>query len=162
MNMRRSILLSPFSGLLALALAVVGCGGGGPQLVTVRGKLLDADGKPVFPGSIWFVAEGAATGAERRALDASSMLYQDGSFRMRTDPHGEGAMVGKYKVTLSLGAGSSPKLAKYAGPRTTTLSVDVTPVGIEDLVFRLDASQTGPPAKFGASRARTGAGQRGR
>jgi hypothetical protein len=133
-----------------LPFAACGCGGSGPQLVTVRGKVLDSDGRPVFPGSIWFVADGSAPSANG-GLDASSMLYEDGSFKLRTYPHGDGAMVGRYRVTLSLGAGSSPRLAKYAGPRTTPLTVDVPQQGLEDLVLRLDSSQSQGPTKPGGS-----------
>jgi hypothetical protein len=129
-----------------LAFTACGCGGPGPQLVTVRGKVLDSDGKPVFPGSIWFVADGSTPSANGGVLDASSMLYEDGSFKLRTYPRGDGAMVGRYRVTLSLGAGSSPRLAKYAGPRTTPLTVDVPQYGLEDLVLRLDASQRRIPS----------------
>ena len=126
-----------FAGLLAFLIA--GCGAKGPELVPVKGTLLDSKGKPVFPGSIWFVVDGSTASSEPGALDASSILQEDGSFTIRTYPHGDGAMVGRYRVTLSLGAGSSPKLAKYAGPRTTTLFVDVPKDGITDLVIRLDA-----------------------
>jgi len=138
------------AGLLALQIA--GCGAKGPDLVPVKGTLLDSKGKPVFPGSIWFVVDGSTSSSETGALDASSILQQDGSFTMRTYPHGDGAMVGRYRATLSLGAGSSPKLAKYAGPRTSTISVDVPKEGVTDLVIRLDADSTdgggrrgGPP-----------------
>ena len=143
--MRRSVISVALSCLLPFA--ACGCGGPGPQLVNVRGKVLDSDGKPVFPGSIWFVADGPAASAKGGVLDASSMLYEDGSFKLRTYPHGDGAMAGRYRVTLSLGAGSSPRLAKYAGPKTTPLTVDVPKDGLEDLVLRLDSSQSQDPAK---------------
>lgn len=78
--------------------------------------------KPLIDRPAESIPEGTASSAEGRALDAGSMLDQDGSIRMRTYPHGDGAMVGKYKETLSLGGGSSPKPAKYARPRTTTLA----------------------------------------
>lgn len=126
--------------VLGLAgLSIVGCGQKGPELVPVKGRLLDNRGQPVFPGSVWLVVDGSTSSTEAGALDASGMLQEDGSFTIRTYPHGEGAMVGRYRVTLSLGAGSSPKLAKYAGPRTSTILVDVPKEGVTDLVIRLDA-----------------------
>lgn len=124
-------------GLLGLILG--GCGDKGPDLVPVTGKLLDNQGKPVFPGSIWFVVDGTTSSSTPVGLDASGMLQEDGSFTIRTYPHGEGAMVGRYRVTLSLGAGSSPKLAKYAGTRTSTILVDVPKTGVTDLIIRLEA-----------------------
>jgi hypothetical protein len=137
------------------ALAVGGCGEAGPELVPVRGKLLDQQGKPVFPGSIWFIADASSPNGPTGVLDASSLLGDDGSFTLRTYPHGDGAMVGRYHVTLSLGAGSSPKLARYAGPKTTPLSVDVPEGGSIELVLRIEenpgASRTrgAPPSAKG-------------
>ncbi len=125
-----------------LTLAVCGCAERGPELVIVRGKVLDSVGKPVFPGSIWFVSDSASPSVNGSALDASSLLYEDGRFTLRTYPHGDGAMVGRYRVTLSLGAGSSPSLAKYASPKTTPLTVDVPKEGLQDLALRLDSSQS--------------------
>ncbi len=156
--MRRSIVWIILPGWLLLLAA--GCGGNGPELVTVQGKVLDSDGRPVFPGSIWFVADGTETADGAHPLDSSSMLYEDGSFRLRTYPHGDGAMVGKYRVTLSLGAGSSPRLAKYAGPRTTPITIDVPRAGLKDREIRLDSSQTAPVANLRKGASRTG--RRGR
>ncbi len=137
-----------------LSLILGGCGGPGPELVPVKGKLLDNQGRPVFPGSIWFVVDGTTSSPTPGGLDASGMLQEDGSFRIRTYPHGDGAMVGRYRVTLSLGAGSSPKLAKYAGPRTSTLVVDVPKEGVTDLVIRLDADSRAESGRGGRSKSR--------
>ncbi len=139
-------------GLLAFVFA--GCGEKGPELVPVKGKLLDSQGKPVYPGSIWFVVDGSTSSGEPDARDASSMLQEDGSFTMRTYPYGEGAMVGRYRVTLSLGAGSSPKLAKYSGPRTSPITLDVPKEGISDRILRLDADSKADSGRGGPPGAR--------
>lgn len=143
-----------WTALGLLTLLIAGCGDRGPDLVPVKGKLLDNQGKPVFPGSIWFVVDGSTPSSEPGAQDASGMLQEDGSFSIRTYPHGEGAMVGRYRVTLSLGAGSSPKLAKYAGPRTSTILVDVPKAGVTDLVIRLDADSKADSGHVGRTSAK--------
>ncbi len=124
------------SGWLLL-LMMSGCGERGPVLVPVKGKLLDKVGNPIFPGSVWFIVDGQKAEGPGAAKDASSLLHEDGSFTLRTYPYGEGAMVGRYRVTISLGAGSSPRLAKYAGPKTSDVVVDVPEQGLTDLVVRL-------------------------
>ena len=138
-----------------LPLMLGGCGEQGPDLVPVKGRLLDNQGKPVFPGSIWFVVDGTTSSPTPAGLDASGMLQEDGSFSIRTYPHGEEAMVGRYRVTLSLGAGSSPKLAKYAGPRTSILVVDVPKEGVTDLVIRLDADSRAESGRGGRSKSKS-------
>ena len=110
-----------------------GCSDPGPKLVPVRGKVLIESRGPVFPGSIWFIPEPGGND-----LEASSLLQKDGSFRLRTYPHGDGALIGKYKVTLSLGAGSPAELARYSRPSTTPLKVVVPESGWDDLVLTLE------------------------
>lgn len=147
--MRKSSLVTMALGMAAFAMS--GCSGQGPELVPVRGTLLDRHGKPVFPGSIWFIADASVPAVSAGALDASSVLGEDGTFNLRTYPHGDGAMVGRYHVTLSLGAGSSPKLAKYAGTKTTPLSVAIPKGGSTGLVLTIEEdlglgrSGGGPP-----------------
>lgn len=89
------------------------------------------DGKPIFPGSIAF--EPVAGSSFR----ASSLLYKEGDFNLRTYPHGQGVVPGKYKVVLSLGMGSPPELAKYSNTETTTLEVVVPDTGLETLELKL-------------------------
>jgi hypothetical protein len=125
-----------FLPLLLLATAgLFGCGGSGPKLVTVQGKVLHR-GKPVCPGSVQF--EPADTSGN--TLLASSLLGEDGSFNLRTftnmKPHA-GAMPGKYKVTLNLGGGTTPELAKYTQLKTTTEEIVIPAEGNKDLVIDL-------------------------
>jgi hypothetical protein len=65
------------------------------------------------------------------------LLAEDGSFTLRTYPHGDGAMLGPYKVTISLGRDTSRKLAKYTRQNDTPFHIDVPPEGIADLVLTL-------------------------
>lgn len=119
--------------MAALVLAWAGCGGG-PKLVPVNGRVEYGDGRPVTAASICFIpdAEKGNTGQL-----ATSLLAEDGAFTLRTYPHGDGAMIGPYKVTISLGRGTSRKLAKYTRQNDTPFRIDVPPEGIADLVLTL-------------------------
>jgi hypothetical protein len=114
-------------------LYVLGCGGG-PKLVTVKGKVLFDNGQPVTAASICFIPD--ADKGNNGQL-ATSLLAEDGSFTLRTYPHGDGAMLGPYKVTISLGRGTSRKLAKYTRQNDTPFHIDVPPEGLVDLVLTL-------------------------
>jgi hypothetical protein len=64
---------------------------------------------------------------------------EDGSFRISTPPHGEGAVPGRYKVTVMSYTGKGVPPA-YADPRTTPLRVEIPPGGLENWDLKL-ASQ---------------------
>jgi prepilin-type N-terminal cleavage/methylation domain-containing protein len=68
---------------------------------------------------------------------ATGLLALDGTFKLRTYPHGEGAMVGPYKVTISLGLGTPKDLAKYTRLQEAPFLIDVPPEGLTDLEFKL-------------------------
>src|SRR5262245_3730672 len=127
--MRRMALL----GMIVFLTA--GCGGG-PKLVPVKGRVVFADGRPVTAASISFSPD---TDKENNStLSATSLLQLDGSFTLRTYPHGDGAMVGSYRVTISLGRGGRGNLAKYTRPKDTPLLIDIPPEGRTDLVLTLE------------------------
>lgn len=119
--------------LVSLVLASAGCGGG-PKLVPVRGRVLYADGRPVTAASVCFTPD--ATKGNNGQL-ATGLLELDGTFTLRTYPHGDGAMIGPYKATISLGRGTPPKLAKYTRADATPFQIDVPPEGLADLVLTL-------------------------
>lgn len=120
--------------LVGLALASAGCGPAAPKLVPVSGRVLYADGRPVTAASICFTPE-AADGNDSKL--ATSLLMEDGTFELRTYPHGEGAMIGAYKVTVSLGRGTSRNLAKFTRLKDTPFTIEVPPEGRSDLIFTL-------------------------
>lgn len=118
---------------LFFALAAAGCGGG-PKLAPVRGRVLYADGRPVTAASVCFTPD--ATKGNTGQL-ATGLLELDGTFALRTHPHGEGAILGPYRVTVSLGRGTPRKLAKYTRADATPFQIDVPPEGLTDLVLTL-------------------------
>jgi hypothetical protein len=124
---------SRFLPLALLALACLSGCGKGPKLVPVAGKVVH-NGKGVCPGSVQFQP------VEGGGMLASGLLQEDGSFTLRTlhdQRPVEGAAPGKYKVTLSLGGGTTPALAKYTQLNTTTVQVEVPAGGMKDLVIDL-------------------------
>ena len=130
MKTSRLFLLS----LACLALAVLSGCGKGPKVVPVAGKVVH-NGKGVCPGSVQFQPVEGGGGQL-----ASGLLQEDGSFTLRTlhDQRPlEGAVPGKYKVTLSLGGGTTRALAKYTQLNTTTVEVEVPPAGKKDLLIDL-------------------------
>lgn len=120
--------------LVGLALVTAGCGPAAPKLVPVSGRVVYADGRPVTAASICFTPE-ASNGNDGKL--ATSLLMEDGTFELRTYPHGEGAMIGAYKVTVSLGRGAPRNLAKFTRLKDTPFAIDMPPEGRNDLVFTL-------------------------
>jgi hypothetical protein len=116
----------------AFLLASAGCGNR-PKLVGVTGKLTHK-GQALTAGSIYFhPAEGNAYQGEK----PSSLLQLDGSFTMRTYPHGEGVPPGKYKVTLAPELAGRVGRPDYGKADRTPLSIDVPDAGVKDQLFEV-------------------------
>lgn len=131
MNARRG---RAWLGMIVMpALVCAGCGSS-LKLVPVSGRVQYGDGRPVTAASICFIPD--ADKGNNGQL-ASGLLAEDGTFTLRTYPHGEGAMIGPYKVTISLGRGTPRKLAKYTRVKDTPFQIDVPPEGLADLVLTL-------------------------
>jgi hypothetical protein len=119
--------------LLLLTCLLGGSGCGGPNLVPVRGKVIYQN-EPVTAAEIYFLPDQAkgSTG-----VMASSILQEDGTFTMRTHPHGDGVIPGAYKVTVSLGRRVGKALDKYRRGDKTPLAIEVPAEGLTDLVLEL-------------------------
>jgi hypothetical protein len=61
---------------------------------------------------------------------------EDGSFRITTPPHGEGAVPGRYKVTVTSYTGKGVPRS-YSDPRTTPLRVEIPPGGLDNWDLKL-------------------------
>ncbi len=84
----RRVVLSVF------ALALAGCGEGGPKLHPVRGKVT-LDGAAVEGATVAFVPTGSTPGSE-----ATGRTGPDGTFELSSRT-GKGAAAGTYKVVIS-------------------------------------------------------------
>ena len=99
-------------GLMSLA-SLLGCGGGaGADLATgkVSGKI-SAGGQPVTGGELTFAPIGAGK-------NGSAKVGADGTFTVSTYGQGDGAVIGKHKVTFTPPAVEAPPVP--AGGHTAT------------------------------------------
>ena len=119
---------------IGFVLAVVGCGGEGPPRVEVTGRLTH-QGQPLTAGTVWLHT---APGNEHTGLKGSSLLQTDGSFAVRTYPHGDGVPPGEYRLTLSPDLANRIGRPALADPATTTLTLSVPAEGIADRVIDVD------------------------
>lgn len=100
MQSRRCV--SPILVTALVAALVAGCGHGGPQMGSVKGKVT-LDGQPI--------AQAVVTFAPLDGGPASSgMTAEDGTYRIAC-PLGEGAVVGKHRISIR----SQPPVPAMAG-----------------------------------------------
>jgi hypothetical protein len=119
---------SRFRGVLLLALlGLTGCGGG-PKLVRVTGKA-SFKGQALTAGAVYLHP---ATGNDWKGDNPSSVLQVDGSFDLRTPPHGAGAPPGAWKVTFSPALANRIGRAKLGDPQQTNLTLDIPETGLKD------------------------------
>ncbi len=122
---------------VAMLVAMIGCGPGGPATVPVSGKIT-IGGQPANNVSISFIPETAGN-------PTASGAATNGTYTLYTGVDGKpGAVVGKYKVTLAAQGGTDeaayrsgkapgtaalPFPADYADPAKTPLTKEVTASG---------------------------------
>jgi hypothetical protein len=105
--------------LLIMVLAGSGCGGGGVKLTKVDGKVT-LDGSPLEGANITFVPE------DNNGPLATGVTGSDGSYRLTTYNTGDGAVAGKYKVTIIRkveGEQGAPKLSPSDDPKAMARAI---------------------------------------
>ena len=137
--MRATVLL--FSALLAAAV-ISGCGKkGGLETAPVSGKVTYR-GKPLTTGTVMFVpGEGPA---------ATGEINSAGVYKLTTYTSGDGAVIGKHKVTITALQGMGDALpeqrsptppplipAKYLNDGTSGLTAEVKPGTNNEVNFEL-------------------------
>ncbi len=124
--------MKPYLCALPLALVLAGCRSEPPvQLVPVRGRATLAQ-KPLGRVTIQLLPDGAKKGTP----SAVGQTEADGSFHLTTPPHGEGAVPGKYKVTVTSYTGKGVP-ASYGNPRDTPLRIEIPAGGLENWDLKL-------------------------
>jgi len=124
---RRVALLSA----IALCAGAIGCGGGSPRPVSVRGQVT-FQGRPLERGMVTFVPT-------EPGPPATGKIEPDGQYSLSTFRPGDGALPGRYAVmVIAVGdtAGRLPDEAnpppalliprKYASHRTSDITKDVS------------------------------------
>jgi hypothetical protein len=118
---------------LLLVLLLAGCGKeSAVQLVPVHGRATLGQ-KVLGRVTIQLVPD------DRKGTHAPTGVGQtdeDGVFRITTPPHGEGAVPGHYKVTVTSYPGKDVPQS-YADPRTTPLRVEIPSGGLENWDLKL-------------------------
>ena len=104
-----------------------------PHMVSVTGKV-QLQGEAVTAGAIYLHPDESNSYQNDKP---SSLLQLDGSFTVKTYPFGDGVPPGKYKVTLSPELASRLKKVKYGQVAQTPWTIDVTDLGVKDLVFEV-------------------------
>ena len=138
------------AAFVAVALSVAGCGGE-PGLAGARGRVT-YNGKPVTSGEVHFSPE------EPGKRGAHGDIDSDGYYKLGTFTPGDGAYVGKHKVSVVAvgpdkpvppkmkgkmmpedmqGSGNPLVPRRYFSPDTSGLSADVEAGGSNDFPFEL-------------------------
>lgn len=129
--------------LVVLSLQLVGCGGG--NLAQVTGKVT-ANGQPVTEGTLLFSPIAGSTEGEG-AIPATAEIQSDGTFTVSTEKPGDGAAVGKHRISYTPpipeapdwdGYGKKPEVPKspFAGFTPTTAEVEIKS-GANELTIEL-------------------------
>lgn len=121
------------SVVAVVLLALCGCSGERPKLVSVTGKVTHK-GRPLTAGSIIFHPDAGNSYQKDRP---SSLLQLDGSFTMKTFPFGDGVPPGRYKVTLAPELANRIGRPNFAYPDKTPLSLTVPDEGLTAQVFEV-------------------------
>lgn len=81
---------------MALVLATLGggCGGGGPEMARVSGKV-SYQGQPLGAGTVSYIS------TDPNRPNASGVIGPDGTFALQTREPNDGAQLGEYQVIIS-------------------------------------------------------------
>ncbi len=133
--------------LAVVVVALSGCGGGGPKLTEVKGKVL-CDGQPLANALVTLLPSGGDTEDDRRACTGTT---SDSGEYVLASSWGKGVVPGAYKVTVSqmtkadgspltamgegldltqmrMQPGAKEKLpGKYSSAADTTLTAEIGP-----------------------------------
>lgn len=93
--------------LALLTLSVFGCSGSSNPVATAGGTVT-MDGKPLSDLVVTFTPVAAADAKEGPGKSATGNTGADGKFKLSTYKMGDGAIVGKHKVTV-FASGVNPK-----------------------------------------------------
>ena len=94
--------------MLSVAVGMIGCGPSGPSLHPVSGKITGAKGS--LEGVLIVLNP-----LDSKGFSATGEVDADGTFKVNSNNDRAGAAIGKYKVTLALGAKAMKKAMEGMG-----------------------------------------------
>jgi hypothetical protein len=157
---KRSFVAGLWMISMVVLVAAVGCGPRSKPTASVKGKVT-AKGQAVTGGGITFspIAVGNETSPGR---PAAAVIQSDGTFVLSTEKEGDGAVIGRHRVTFSQpssnappqewdGTGTPPENPKspYEGMVPKPAEVEVK-AGANDITIELvEANDAGAPPTAG-------------
>jgi hypothetical protein len=126
--------LGQAAAVASLAVLLSSCGSGGPQLYPVKGSVLYED-KPAEGATVVF----HPVNGQPDAPKPSGVVGKDGTFILRTHPHGEGAPEGDYLVAVTWFDAPAPAKKEGRDPpdpksKLSELYADATKSGLKATV----------------------------
>jgi hypothetical protein len=123
-----------FLGLVTVLVLLAGCSDTPYKIVPIHGKVTYKDGALIPADTIYvrfYPQVESLSGKVHPRPGSTELDTKDGTFALvSTAEYGDGVIVGKHKVTVTVGdesptgAGSIPAI--YADPATTLLEIEVT------------------------------------
>lgn len=125
------------AGVVGLAVLFAGCASDGrPKVVPVSGKVTQK-GKPMTQGEVMFTPTGGVPGAA--VTVATGQIESDGSYRLTTFNTGDGAVPGKYKVTV-VSRSAGDEMMKMNKKADGTIAYKLPPSAVASKYSSLDTT----------------------
>jgi hypothetical protein len=121
------------TALLALTVAGLSAGCGGEKLGRVKGQVT-CQGKPFYPATVTFSPVTEKEGALEAGKPAWGVTDESGHFVLTTTRQGDGALVGKHRVTINV---EYPDRVPCRGYQKVQIVVEVKE-GDNEINLRLD------------------------
>jgi hypothetical protein len=128
------IVLRPRVFCLAFLLCVGSCSKNSIPLAPVSGNV-QHEGKGLAGVVVHFVPDPSKN---KNGHIAQGYTGADGSFSLKTPPHGDGAAPGWYRVTVTGYGGKQSFPSRFTLPDKTPLVVEIPQGGKSDVVLKVD------------------------
>jgi hypothetical protein len=129
--------------LLAISLVfILGCGSRGPKTARVSGTVT-MSGKPLPKVGVTFLPT-------KKGPVANGTTNENGEFTLTTTRRGDGAVIGKHKVTVGIAeeGQKNPGIPEsYGSPHTTKLTAEVASGKKNEFTFDVEPEAPAPPKK---------------
>lgn len=128
--------------LAVVAATILGCGARGPKTARVSGTVT-MSGKPLSNIGVTFLPT-------KKGPAANGTTNENGEFTLTTTRRGDGAVIGKHKVTVGIAeeGQKNPGIPEsYASPHTTKFSAEVLSGKKNEFTFNVEPEAPAPAKK---------------